>query len=514
MRITHPRQMLAIEPDKPAIILAGTGRQRSFRELVRGANQWAQHFRRLGLRPGDGIALCLDNHLRYYDLVWAALDAGLYFTAISSRLKTEEIAYIVNDCDARVLISSPALEDAIVGVPSLLRRPCDCYSLDAKLPGFEFMDAVVANLPAEPVEDLGQGVSMAYSSGTTGVPKGIKPPLPELPHDQPAPLIAKLAQLYGLDRETRYLSPAPLYHAAPLKFNWSVQAHGGTSVIMEKFDAAQALQAIEDHRITHSQWVPTMFARLLRLPAEQRAAHDLTSHRVAIHAAAPCPVDVKEQMLAWWGMIIHEYYSGSESVGMCAIGPAEWLAHKGSVGKPARGIPHIVGEDGAELPPGQIGTIYFETDAVLRYHKDPEKTARAHNSRGWVTIGDIGYLDADGYLYLTDRKDFMIISGGVNIYPQEAENLLASHPKVADVAVIGVPNAEYGEEVKAVVIAAPGSTTDQVLERELIDYCRNRLAHLKCPKSIDFVSDLPREPTGKLQKKKLRARYWPAPSAA
>jgi fatty-acyl-CoA synthase len=277
---------------------------------------------------------------------------------------------------------------------------------------------------------------------------------------------------------------------------------------MEKFEPEAALQAIEKYQVSHSQWVPTMFSRLLKLPVEVRSRYRLTSHKIAVHAAAPCPIDVKEQMLAWWGPIIHEYYSGSESVGMCVIGPEEWLAHKGSVGIPARGVPHIVGEDGEELPRGEVGAIYFETDTVLRYHNDPIKTAEAHNAKGWVTMGDIGYMDAHGYLYLTDRKDFMIISGGVNVYPQEAENLLTSHPKVADAAVIGVPNEDFGEEVKAVVVAAPGVSTGAALAGELIDYCRQRLAHLKCPKSVDFVDDLPREPTGKLLKKKLRSQYW------
>jgi acyl-CoA synthetase (AMP-forming)/AMP-acid ligase II len=502
--------MLAIDGDRPAVIMAGTGARRSYRELVEGANRAAQLFRGLGLEPGASIAFCLQNQPRFFDLLWAAHDAGLYFTAISSRLKTDEIAYIARDCGARVLISSRALAAQVAGVPAEIRQPCRFFMLDGSIDGFAPLDQALASMPATPVADLGQGVSMAYSSGTTGFPKGIKPPMPGLRYDQPAPLIAKLRELYGFDPDTVYLSPAPLYHAAPLKFNWAVQASGGTSVIMERFDPEYALECIEKYRVTHSQWVPTMFSRMLKLPEATRGRYDLSSHKVAIHAAAPCPRDVKEQMLAWWGPIIHEYYSGSESVGMCVIGPQEWLAHKGSVGKPARGIPHIVGDHGEELPPGETGTIYFETDTVLRYHNDPAKTASAHNAKGWVTIGDIGYLDADGYLFLTDRRDFMIISGGVNIYPQEAENLLTSHPKVADVAVIGVPNEDFGEEVKAVVVPGPGVRAGPDLERELIDYCRGRLAHLKCPKSVDFVSDLPREPTGKLLKKKVRAQYWPA----
>jgi long-chain acyl-CoA synthetase len=508
--VSHPRHMLAIDGDRPAVIMAGSGVRRSYRELVEGANRIAHLFRALGLEPGASIAFCLENQPQFFEILWGAHDAGLYFTAISSRLKTEEIAYIANDCEARVLIASQALAAQVAGVPAQMRHPCQAYMLDGAIDGFASLNQALAGMPVTPVEDQGQGVSMAYSSGTTGFPKGIKPPRADLHFDQPAPLIAKLRELYGFDVNTVYLSPAPLYHAAPLKFNWAVQASGGTSVIMEKFDPEHALECIGKFRVTHSQWVPTMFSRMLKLPPETRNRHDLASHRVAIHAAAPCPMDVKEKMLAWWGPIIHEYYSGSESVGMCVIGPQEWLAHRGSVGRPARGIPHIVGENGEELPCGEVGYIFFETDTVLRYHNDPAKTARAHNAQGWVTIGDIGYLDADGYLYLTDRKDFMIISGGVNIYPQEAENLLTSHPKVADVAVVGVPNEDFGEEVKAVVVAIPGAGTGPALERELIDYCRAHLAHYKCPKTVDFVSDLPREPTGKLLKKKVRARYWPA----
>jgi long-chain acyl-CoA synthetase len=328
-----------------------------------------------------------------------------------------------------------------------------------------------------------------------------------------APLPAKLRELYGFDERTVYLSTAPLYHAAPLKFNLAVQACGGTSVVMQRFDAEQALACIERYRVSHSQWVPTMFIRMLKLPDAARRRHDLSSHRLAVHSAAPCPVEVKERMLEWWGPIIHEYYSGSESIGLCAITPQEWLKHKGSVGRPVRGALHIVGDDGREVPAGKSGLVYFETATSLMYHNDPEKTARAHNERGWATMGDIGHVDAEGYLYLTDRRDYVIISGGVNIYPQECENVLETHPKVADVAIFGVPNEEFGEEVKAVVVAQDPASAGPALERELIDYCRSRISTLKCPKSVDFVARLPREPTGKLMKKQLRDQYRAAAHA-
>jgi len=354
-------------------------------------------------------------------------------------------------------------------------------------------------------------VAMVYSSGTTGHPKGIKPALPGLRVDEPGPLPTRLIQLYGFDADTVYLSPAPLYHTAPLKFNMTVLTAGGTSIILEKFDAERAITCIGRYCVTHSQWVPTMFIRMLRLPAEIRALYHGSAHQVAIHSAAPCPADVKMAMLQWWGPIIHEYYSGSESIGMCAIGPEDWMHHQGSVGKAVRGELHILAEDGRELPPHQTGLVFFANGGELKYHNDSAKTARAHNEKGWATIGDIGHVDEDGYLYLTDRRDYVINSGGVNIYPQEAENLLSMHPKILDVAVFGIPNAEFGEEVKAVAVLRAPAQAGPALEHELIAYCRQHLSPIKCPKSIDFAADLPREPTGKLVKKRIRDPYWQSP---
>lgn len=349
---------------------------------------------------------------------------------------------------------------------------------------------------------------MVYSSGTTGRPKGVTPVLETVGIDVPPAVTETLVRLYGFDAETVYLSTAPLYHTAPLKFSMSVQQAGGSVVMMETFDAAAALEAIERYRVTHSQWVPTMFIRLLQLTHAMKA-RDLSSHRVAIHSAAPCPVAVKEAMIDWWGPIVHEYYGGSESVGMCAITPDEWLRKKGSVGRASRGTIHILGEDGQELGPNQTGLVYFEGGSRFEYHKDPDKTARSVTREGWGTFGDIGHVDEEGYLFLTDRRDYVINAGGVNIYPQEAENLLAAHPEVADVAVFGVPNAEYGEEVKAVVAPRDPEAAGPALAARLIEYCRAHLATVKCPRSIDFDNDMPREPTGKLMKRKLKARYWP-----
>jgi long-chain acyl-CoA synthetase len=508
----HPREHAHASPGKPAIVMAGSGRTFSFAELTARSNRCAQLFRSLGLREGDGIAICLENHPYYFEICWAAHDAGLYYTPISSRLKTEEIAYIVEDCGAQVLITSTTVSATASGLSTRLGAHCRVFCVgDASNAGAESYEAAIERMAATPVAEGGQGAAMMYSSGTTGSPKGIRHPLPGLAVDVPAALPLKLCELYGFDGSTVYLSPAPLYHAAPLKFCLTVLAAGGTVVVMEKFDPIAALEAIQRWRVTHSQWVPTMLIRILRIADELRASFDLSSQRVAIHSAAPCPIEVKERMIAWWGPILYEYYSGSESVGMCAIDSHEWLRHKGSVGRAQRGVVHIVDEDDKELPTGATGLVYFETATILRYHNDPAKTARAHNAHGWVTMGDIGHLDADGYLYLTDRRDFVIISGGVNIYPQEAENLLNTHPKVQDVAVFGVPNEEFGEEVKALIVPQ-GCTGSIELAHELMEFCRSRIFSLKCPKSIEFATALPREPTGKLMKKSLRERYWQQPA--
>jgi len=504
----HPREAAARDPGKPAIIMSGSGAVLAYGELTERANRAAKLFRALGLAPGDGIALCMENHPRFFEVCWAAHDAGLYYTPISCRLRQEEIAYIVRDCGARAFITTAGMAREVAGLG--LGPSVQCYMIDGTAQGFRSWEAALQSFPGVPLADDVQGVAMVYSSGTTGRPKGIRPPLPGLGVDQPAPLAAKLLELYRIDADTVYLSPAPLYHAAPLKFTLAVLAAGGTAVVMEKFDPEAALQCIDRHRVTHSQWVPTMFFRMLKLPAAIRAAYRGGSHRVAIHAAAPCPVEIKQRMLQWWGPIIYEYYSGSESIGMCAITPQEWLEHRGSVGRPMRGVLHIVDEQGVELPAGATGLVYFEAATPLRYHNDAEKTARAHNERGWATMGDIGHVDAEGYLYLTDRRDYVIISGGVNIYPREAEDLLETHPKVLDVAVFGVPNEEFGEEVKAVVVPRHMQEAGAQLQQELIDYCRARLSAIKCPRSVDFSSQLPREPTGKLLKKQLRQQYWDA----
>jgi len=376
------------------------------------------------------------------------------------------------------------------------------------VPGYDAWEEATAAHPDTPVEDEIEGADMLYSSGTTGRPKGVRIRTDGKPIGTPPALLLLLQGLYRADADSVYLSPAPLYHAAPLRFTLAFQRLGATCVVMESFDAVEALRIIEEHRITHSQWVPSMFVRMLKLPEEERRRHDVSSLQVAIHAAAPCPVPVKEQMIEWWGPVLNEYYAGTESNGFVHITSEEWLQHRGSVGRPITAKVHIVDDEGNELPPRQPGGIYFEGGGAFEYHNDAGKTADSRTREGWSTLGDIGYVDEEGYLYLTDRKANMIISGGVNIYPQEAENVLITHPKVADVAVFGVPNEDFGEEVKAVVQPVDMAEAGPALEQELIAFCEEQLARIKCPRSVDFEAELPRHPTGKLYKRLLRDRYW------
>ncbi|WP_280495854.1 acyl-CoA synthetase [Nocardia asiatica] len=499
-------------PEKPAVVLAESGEVLTYRELEDNSVRLARHLRDAGLRKGDHVALLSGNDPKVYEVYWAALRAGLYITAVNRHLSPSEISYIVNDCGARALIVSAGLAEAaeqiVTQTPAVEIR----LAFGGHVPGYKSYEDARAAASPEPPPDQPRGADMLYSSGTTGRPKGIKQPLPDRQvGDAPGDTYTAIfGPLYGFDSETVYLSPAPLYHAAPLRFGGVVHALGGTLVVMEKFDAEQALAAIERYRVTHSQWVPTMFVRMLKLEEAVRARYDVSSLRVAVHAAAPCPVDVKRAMIDWWGPILHEYYASTEANGATFIDSDQWLRKPGSVGKGGLGTIRVCGDDGAELSVGEIGTVYFERDEVpFAYHNDPAKTAEAvHPGHPtWTTTGDIGYVDEEGYLFLTDRKAFMIISGGVNIYPQEVEDALALHPKVLDVAVIGVPDAEMGESVKAVVQATPGAEPGPALAAELRDYLRDRIAHYKVPRSFDFADDLPRTPTGKLVKGKLRQRY-------
>jgi fatty-acyl-CoA synthase len=511
----YPGYHAAETPEKPAAIHAGTGEVLTYAGLDSASNRLARFLWEQGLRPGDHIALFLENDLRYFEVAWAALRSGLYLTTVNRYLTGPEAAYIVDDCGAKVMVSSRAVHEAAAGIPE--HAPgCERFLVvggapDAASDPFESYEEAVSSQASEPLEEEPLGEFMLYSSGTTGRPKGITRPLSGRPVSRGLAMAVTLKGLFRAGEDTVYLSPAPMYHSAPIGFTTAVQSLGGTVVMLERFDALGALQALEKHRVTHSQWVPTMFSRMLKLPEKDRARFDLSAHRVAIHAAAPCPRKVKEEMFAWWGPILHEYYAGTETNGLTYVGPEDWLAHPGTVGRAVMGKIHICDEDGTELPTGEPGLVYFERDQVpFTYHKDAEKTRSAQHPvhPTWTALGDVGYLDDDGYLFLTDRASFMIISGGVNIYPQEIENELIMHPKVEDVAVIGVPHPEFGEEVKAVVQPRAGVEADDALADELIAFAREHLAAYKCPRSIDFEPELPRLPTGKLYKRLLKDRYW------
>lgn len=504
----YPGQQLEIDPDKPAVIMAQSGRVISYREMEALANQCAHLFRAHGLQRGDGIALYAENHPLYLPLCWGALRAGLYYTCIARHLTAEEVDYIVADSGARMFITTEHKADVAAEMIGRMPGVESRWMIGGTIAGYEDFEAALAALPETPIADQSEGGDMLYSSGTTGRPKGIKLPLEREVYGAPSPLLPLMQNVYRVSEETVYLSPAPLYHAAPLRFCMTVLRLRGTVIVMEHFDPETALKAIAEHRASHSQWVPTMFVRMLKLPAEVRAHYDVGSMRVAIHAAAPCPVQVKRDMIDWWGPVLAEYYAGTEGNGMTMISSPEWLQRPGSVGRAVIGTLKIVGTDGEEQPAGAEGTVYFADGREFIYHNDPERTADSRLANGWSTLGDVGYVDEEGYLFLTDRKANMIISGGVNIYPQEAENLLVTHPKVMDCAVIGVPNEEFGEEVKAVVQAAPDSLPGPDLEAELIAFCREHLSAVKCPRSVDFEAELPREANGKLYKRKLRDRYW------
>jgi acyl-CoA synthetase (AMP-forming)/AMP-acid ligase II len=482
-------------PDKRAVIMSG-GETLTYGTLDRRSDALAQRFHAAGLRFGDHIAILMENRIEYPIAVWAAQRSGLIATPINWHLAAAEAAYVINDCEARIVVTSAmqhALIDAIRPLAPKVEQWLDAENLPADTSG--------SQSTYEPLE----GLAMCYSSGTSGRPKGIVMSHPREPYGSSTPAEASLMTVMGFDENIVYLSPAPLYHTAPFMWTKSVLRYGGTIIVMEKFDPDECLQLIERYRPNLAQFVPTMFIRMLKLSEDVRARYDVSSLRRAVHAAAPCPVETKEQMIAWWGPVLFEFYAGTEG-GWVQIESEEWLQHKGSVGKTATA--HILDDDGNELPANTIGTIYFEPWFRFEYRGDSHKTAESYSPQGWITLGDMGYIDDQGYLFLRDRKSHMIISGGVNIYPQETENALITHPKIADVAVIGVPNTDFGEEVKAVVQLELGETPSPELALEIMAYARERIAHFKCPRSVDFVDALPRLPNGKLLKRELRAQYW------
>ncbi|MFL6060599.1 MAG: acyl-CoA synthetase [Marmoricola sp.] len=505
-----PGTHAATDPDKAAVIMAGSGRVLTYGQLEDRSARLARALHDLGLRTGDVFAMIADNSIEALELYWAALRSGLYVTAINHNLAAEEAAYIVTDSDARVLFASAGVGALAAEVSGLTPQIEARFSYGGEVVGFGSYEDLVAGA-GDPLEEMPRGSDMLYSSGTTGRPKGIKPPLLPIAVDEPGdPLTGLAGAVFGLNPGDVYLSPAPIYHAAPLRWCGIVHAHGGTVVMMEKFRPEEALRAVEEHGVTVLQMVPTMFVRLLQLPDEVRAAADVSSLRLAVHAAAPCPPEVKQAMIEWWGPILLEYYASTEGNGMALISSPEWLERPGSVGRSVLGPVHICDDEGVELPAGEVGTVYFERETVpFEYHKDPEKTVSAQHPEHptWSAVGDLGYVDEDGYLFLTDRKAFMIISGGVNIYPQEIENVLTLHPAIFDVGVIGIPDPEFGEQVKAVVQLKEGYQPSEELGAELISYVRERLAHYKAPRSVDFADELPRTPTGKLVKGELKKKY-------
>jgi long-chain acyl-CoA synthetase len=502
--------------DKPAVILYPSGTVITFDDLEARANRLAHRFRQAGLREGDTVAILMENNEHIHAVMWAARRSGLYYVPINTHLTPAEAAYIIDNSSAKGIIGSAALgetcaglaEHLPAGLPGLLMIADGDSPASGRCPhaGWERYPECVADQPDTPIDDEIEGDLLQYSSGTTGRPKGIKRELPHVPPEEAPGMMSALVGFW-MDPDAVYLSPAPLYHTAPSVWSMSVQAGGITTVVMEKFDAEGTLDAIQRHRVTHGQFVPAMFVRMLKLPQDVRDSYDLSSLNRAMHAAAPCPVQIKKQMMDWWGPIIDEYYASSEAIGSTLITAEDWLAHPGSVGKPMLGGMHILDEHGNELPPGQAGEIYFEGGYSFEYLNDPTKTAASRDKHGWVTVGDVGYLDDEGYLFLTDRRHHMIISGGVNIYPQETENLLVTHPKVLDAAVFGVPDDEMGQRVVAAVQTVDAAEATDQFADELMAWLRDRLSHFKCPRSIAFEAQLPRTDTGKLYKNGLIEKY-------
>ena len=502
----YPGAHLPELAEKPAVILAETGEQLTYAELDAYANRVGRLYRSIGLQEAEHVAYYVENRLDCIGLQWGAHYVGLYYTFINTRLKASEVIYILENCEAQVLVVSAATAGEIVDAVSTLANPPKIYCLD-EFDGLELFSAACAGQDSSPLKGTTEGNEMLYSSGTTGTPKGVKPYMTQQPLGTTCVQAGLLSNGFGMDSDSIYLSPAPFYHAAPLKWSKGVIALGGTVVLMQKFRALEALQAIETYAITHSQWVPTMFSRMLALSSDERARFDLSSHKLAIHAAAPCPIPIKQAMLEWWGPIVAEYYSCTELIGMTKASPEDWMKKPGTVGRAIFGVIRIIDDTGEECAVGNDGLVYFSDGQKFSYHKDEIKTREAYNEKGWATVGDIGHVDADGFLYLTDRKSNMIISGGVNVYPQEVENLLISHPKIFDAAVIGTPHHDLGEEVRAVIQLKDGVEPNDALKEELINYTRDHLSHIKCPRVIDFSESLPREPNGKMLKRLLKERY-------
>ncbi|GAA4737069.1 acyl-CoA synthetase [Actinomycetospora chibensis] len=512
----YPRTHAERNPDKVAARLVETGEELTYAALDERSTRLAHVLRDAGLERGDTVALLSVNALEALEVYWAGARSGFYVTAINHHLAVDEVAYIAADSGARALVVSADKAEIAAAVrertPDVVLR----LAYHGAVEGHDDYETALANASAEPLESEPAGAPMLYSSGTTGLPKGIRPPLAEGSITEAPDALVGLIRAFGVTEDTVYLSPAPMYHAAPLRWAAGVQAHGGTVVIMRKFDAEGALRAIAENGVTHGQFVPTMFVRMLKLDQSVRTAYDVSSLRVAVHAAAPCPVEVKQKMIDWWGPILVEYYAGTEAHGMTMIDSKQWEQKPGSVGKAVLGTLRICDDEGAELGVDEVGTVYFERERLpFVYHNDPEKTREAQHPQheNWTTVGDMGRVDEDGFLFLTDRKSFTIISGGVNIYPAEIESVLALHTSIDDVAVVGVPDEEMGEQVRAFVKAAADATPGLELEKEIIEFVRERIAHYKAPRGVEFVDSLPRTETGKLLKRQIRDDYLASTSA-
>ncbi|MBX3595041.1 AMP-binding protein [Sphingomonas sp.] len=500
---THPRHVAKRHPDRAAVVMAG-GESLSYAELVRRADQTAQLFRALGVGPGETVAFLIENSVRMAELCWAAKNSGLYYVCIATHLTANEVAYIIDNSEARLIVTSRKLAELVEGIDPAIAQ----VSIDGDAGRARDYAAALAEQPATPIPGARRGASMLYSSGTTGRPKGVRMAIEDVAPEAPPRRQAMLVDAFGFGPGMVFVNPAPLYHVAPLRMMMAVQRLGGTAIIFPRFEPEAVLDAIDRYRATHASLVPIMFVRLLRLPESVRARYSLGSLRVVVHSAAPCPADVKRRMLQWWGPVIHEIYGGTEGIGHTIIGPQEWLAHPGSVGRCPPGCEiEIRDATGQSLPPGETGRIFFRNAARFSYFKDAGKTTEAVCPDGFATYGDIGRIDRDGYLFLTDRASHMIISGGVNIYPQETEEVLLCHPGISDAAVIGIPDAEYGERVKAIVEPFAMPADAQSLAAEITAFCRTRLSPIKCPRAIEFVESLPRNELGKIAKHVLRDRY-------
>lgn len=513
------REYAEAHPERPAVIMYPSGTVVTFGELEARANKLAHFFRDHGLREGDAVAILMENNEHYHTVMWAARRSGLYYVPINTHLTAAEAAYIFDNSSAKAIVGSAGMRKTLEGLGAELPNglpgvlliadgaETSATAASSDLDGWQRYPECVADQPDTPIGDEVEGDLLQYSSGTTGRPKGIKRELTHLPPSEAPGMMSALVSFWMSHPDAVYLSPAPLYHTAPSVWSMTIQAAGIPTVVMEKFDPEGTLDAIQRHRVTHGQFVPAMFTRMLKLPESVRSSYEISTLQRVMHAAAPCPVEIKKQMIDWWGPIVDEYYASSEAIGATLISAEDWLEHPGSVGKPSLGSVHILDEDGNDLSAGQEGEIYFEGGHTFEYLNDPDNTAKSRHPRGWVTVGDVGYLGDDGYLYLTDRRHHMIISGGVNIYPQEAENMLVTHPKVMDAAVFGIPDDEMGQSVKGVVQTVdPADATDEFAD-ELLTWLRDHLSHYKCPRSISFEAQLPRTDTGKLYKQELIAKY-------